>query len=168
MASPARLSWQISIFPKKIFLVNFKLWEIVFMGFLTHRNLPETLGGHFWKIEKWIFGLFLDGQIFSHFSKFLICYNGYQGLSWTRISSRFLFYIKSYTGSTIQILKIIFLRLRGEKSLMIKRCFFDVRFERRILCVCDFRNSVDFIGASDCIDGGWWWMVVDGGGWWWW
>ena len=56
MASPARLSWQISIFPKKTFLSNFKLWEIVFMGFLTHRNLPETLGSHIQKKEN--FGFF--------------------------------------------------------------------------------------------------------------
>ena len=69
----------------------------------------------------------------SLFSKFLVCYNGYQGLSWIKISSRFLFYIKSYIDSTIQILKIFFLSLRGEKSLMVKRRFFDVHFERNIL-----------------------------------
>ena len=56
MASPARLSWQISIFPENTFLAKLKLWEIVFMGFLTHRNLPETLGGHIQKNEK--FGFF--------------------------------------------------------------------------------------------------------------
>ena len=81
-----------------------------------------------WEViyKKWKFCFvftFSARPDFSHFSNFLVCYNSYQGLSWTRISSRFLFYIKSYIDSTIQILKMICLRLRGEKSLMIKWCF---------------------------------------------
>ena len=36
-------------FPQNTFFSNFKLREIVFMGFLTYRNLPETLGGHIQK-----------------------------------------------------------------------------------------------------------------------
>ena len=70
----------------------------------------------------------------SRFSKFMVCYNGYQRLSWINISSRFLFYIKSYRNSAIKILEIICLRLRGEKSLMIKwrflMCIFSAEYWR--------------------------------------
>ena len=87
---------------------------------------------------------------FSHFSKNMVCYNGYHSLSWIKISSRFLFCIKSYIDSTIQILEIICLRLRGGKSIMIKWCFFDVFWAQNI--VCDSHNSIDSIGSIDCID----------------
>ena len=123
-----RFPWQISIFQNHDFSI-FKLREIVFMGFLTHRNLPETLGGHIQQNENFgLFDFFLHGPIFHIFSKCPVCYNSYQGLSWTRISSKFLFLIKSYVDSTIQILKIIVIRLRGETTLMIKRCFLKVIF----------------------------------------
>ena len=62
-----------------------------------------------------MFEVFLRGQIFA-FSQFLVCYNGYQSLSLIKISSRFEEPVKSYVESTIQILKIIFLRLRGGNS----------------------------------------------------
>ena len=55
-------------FSKNKFLSNVKLWEIVFMGFLTHRNLPETLGGSYTKNENFeMFDVFLHGQIFHFF-----------------------------------------------------------------------------------------------------
>jgi len=90
----------------------------------------------FWPTETFLrpWGVIVQKKVFqcldfsaslyvSLFKDFLVCYNGYQGLSWIRISSKFLFYIKSYVDSTIQILKIIFLRVHGEKTLMIKWWF---------------------------------------------
>ncbi len=71
-----------------------------------------------------MFQLVLHAQIFLIFFKALVCYNGYQGLSWIRISSKSLFDIQSYIDSIVQILKIIVLRLRGENTIMIKiMCF---------------------------------------------
>ena len=68
-ASPRSPPGKFRFFQKKTFLSNFKLWEIVFLGFLTHRNLPETLGAHFWKIENFgFFGCFWMVR-FSSFSK---------------------------------------------------------------------------------------------------
>ena len=82
---------------------------------------PSRTWGQNWILMKFlIFSMFSACPDFSLFSKILVCYNGYHSLSWIKISSRFLFLIKSYVESTIQILKIIVLRLRGEKSLMIK------------------------------------------------
>ena len=41
------------------------------MGFLTHRNLPETLGGHIQKNGILDFFDFSAWSVFSHFSKML-------------------------------------------------------------------------------------------------
>ena len=106
------------------------------MGFLTHSNLPETLGG---------FLICLHGQCFALFTKFLVCYNGYQGLSWIKISSRFLFYVKSYIDSTIQILKMICLRRRGEQTLMKKCCFLEVVFCLFFELICNLFFWADLL-----------------------
>ena len=73
-------SWQILIFPKHTFFSNFKLWEIAFMGFLTHRNLPETLGGVIYKNCKMF--MFVDLCLCTPilfifiFSNLLVCLSG--------------------------------------------------------------------------------------------
>ena len=79
------------------------------MGFLTRRNFPETLGGSYtkkWKID--LFDLFSAWSDVSLVSNFLVCYEGYQRVSLTNISSRFEKPVNSYVESTIQILEIIF------------------------------------------------------------
>ena len=83
-----------------------------------------------------MFDFFLHGR-FHIFSNFLVFYNGYQGLSWIKISSRFLFYVKSYIDSTIQILKIIFLRLRGENNSYEKKLFFGSHFLPFFELICN-------------------------------
>ena len=50
----------------------------------------------------------------------------------------------------MQILKIINLSLRGEKSLMNKRCFLGCDFGR--IKILDSHNSIDSIGSIDCVD----------------
>ena len=57
-------------FSKNAFFSNFELWEIVFMGFLTRRNLPEMLGGHMQKMFFFMFCLFLHAKFFHCFQIF--------------------------------------------------------------------------------------------------
>ena len=128
------------------------------MGFLTHRNLPETLGVMYKKMKILDCSTCSAWSDLSLLSKCLVCHNGYQGLSWTRISSRFPFLIKSYVEPTIQILKIFFIRLHGENTLMIKMLFFGSHFLPFFELICNL-----FFLWWMVVDG--WWMVVDGGGW---
>ena len=113
-------------FSKNTLFSNCKLWEIVIMSFLTHRNHPETLGGHIKKNDNFeLFDFFLHGQIFIVFTILGLLWRllKYQNLSLINISSRFNKPVNNYVESIIQILKHIFLRLCCEKRLMIKWCF---------------------------------------------
>ena len=57
--------------------------------------------------------------------------------------------VRIFTNVHAKIPKIIFLSLRGEKSIMIKCRVFAMCFEYRILC--DSHNSIDSIGSIDCV-----------------
>ena len=54
-------------FSKNTIFPNVKLWKILFMVFLTHRNLPDTLGSHILKIENVQFWDLFCIVIFLHF-----------------------------------------------------------------------------------------------------
>ena len=136
-----------NIWFRKVF---YRIWSLYFLVLDTLSFVENTTSNHWdlpeaaflrwpyiwWQKLKMIISLtcFCMPRFFI-FSNVLVCYNSYQGLSLIQISSKFLFLIKSYIEPTIQILKVICLRLCGEKSLMIKWCLFDVCFERRILRV---------------------------------
>ena len=67
MASPVRLSMANFDFPKIRISEKFRLWEILFMVFLTHRNLPETRGSHISKNENFQFRDFFCINLFFTF-----------------------------------------------------------------------------------------------------
>ena len=103
----------------------FKLWEIVFMGFLTHRNLPEMLGSHIQQIEHFHVLTFLHAQIFYFFQKIWFAITAIRASPGPEtLQDSCSIFKKSYIDSTIHILKNIFLRLHGEKHSYEKTMFF--------------------------------------------
>ena len=80
--------------PRNTFFSKFKLWEIVFIGFLDPQK-PSWDPGKSYTTNGFVFLTCSACPYYSLLSKCLVCYNGYQGFSWTRNSSRFLFSIKS-------------------------------------------------------------------------
>ena len=70
-ASPRSLLANFDVLENTMFS-NFALWEIEFMRFMTHRNLPETLGEH---IQKHVcyccFDICLRAKIVHLFQKIL-------------------------------------------------------------------------------------------------
>ena len=64
-------------FSKNSLLSNFRLWKIMCMAVLTHRNLSET-GSVYKRTKSLYLSIVLHSHVFLMLSQNMICYNGYQ------------------------------------------------------------------------------------------